>query len=226
MRHSNSTRINAVPRIVAAVGGFMALLGCNLAPAQLPPFLSDVEDTTAFIAVPTGQAWINAPAAIVVTERGLTNSREQRIGLVNQTAVRGDNMMTLRARVVDGQMQGRFRYEEFLRRIGGLPAPFTAMKSGDLLTGEDALGMYLWAENRIGSNTICVLGLRRLDTGMRQMPGDTNVLDVMMRNCVNGDVDAALEPMMASSIGNAAGAAAASAEGSIQMLSPLAGPTP
>ncbi|WP_349039251.1 hypothetical protein [Pseudotabrizicola sp. 4114] len=195
-------------------------------PPQLPPMLGEVEETTQFVTVPLGQAWVNAPGAVIVTERGLVNSLEQRIGLVNRTAVRGDNMLTLRARVVQGQQEGRFRFDEFLRRIGGLPDPFSTLKSGDLLTGEDELGPYFWAENRVGGNTICVLGLRRLGTGMRQMPGDTNVMDVMLRNCVAGDAEQALEPIMAASIGYISGVATTQDSRGIEMLSPLAGPTP
>jgi hypothetical protein len=213
-------------RLCSVFCAALVLASCNTVMPQLPPELAEAEATNQFVTVPLSQAWLHVPKAVIVTERGLVNSMEQRIGLVNRTAVSGDNVMVLRARVVQGQRQGRFRYDEFVRRIGGLPAPFTDMKSGDLATGEDALGTYLWAENRSGANTICVLGLRRLDAGMQQLPDDTNVLDVMMRNCVNGDLEQALAPMMASSISNIASAGSAAPSGGIQMLSPLAGPTP
>lgn len=215
-----------VLRRAAAFAAVLSLCACNLVAPQLPPMLAEVEETTQFVTVPLGQAWVSAPEAVIVTERGLVNSMEQRIGLVNRTAVSGDNVLTLRARVVQGQQQGRFRFDEFLRRIGGLPDPFSALKPGELFSGEDDLGTYFWAEHRAGANTICVLGLRRLGTGIRQMPGDTNVMDVMLRNCVTGDVDQALEPIMATSIGNVSGARTTTESSRIQMLSPLAGPTP
>lgn len=204
----------------------LALSACNLVPPQLGPTLEETEETVQFVTVPLNQTWVYVPGAVVATERGLVNSQEQRIGLANHTGVAGDNVLLLRARVVQGQQQGRLRYEEFLRRSGGLPGPFTAMKPGDLMTGEDDLGPYFWAEQRLGANTICVLALRRLDSGMRQMPGDTNVLDVMLRNCVNGTAEQALAPVMAANIGNYPGGSAARTPGSSRMLSPLAGPTP
>lgn len=218
--------MSATARLGIGLAWMVALAGCNLAMPQLPPGLEEAEQTSQFVTVPRGKAWLHVPSAVVVTERGLVNSMEQRIGLANRTAVAGDNMITLRARVVPGQTQGRFRYEEFLRRVGGLPQPFAALKSGDLLTGEDELGTYLWAERRMGPDTLCVLGLRRLDSGMQQMPGETNVLDMMMRNCVNGDAERALAPMMAVNIGNMAGAGDGPNTKGIKMLSPLAGPTP
>jgi hypothetical protein len=226
MNTKNDTRLRYLPRLCALVFAAMALQACNLTMPQIPPTLAEAEATNQFVTVPLGQAWVHAPSAVVVTERGLVNSREQRIGLVNRTAVSGDNMMILRASVVPGQQLGRLRFEEFVRRIGGLPEPFTKMQSGDLLTAEDELGVYMWAEERIGANTVCVLGLRRLDTGMQQMPGDTNVLDMMMRNCVNGEVEQALKPMMATTIGNMAGANTSPTDIGIRMLSPLAAPSP
>lgn len=216
----------ARPRLAALFASLLMVGACNLTTSELSPSLSEAEETTQFVTVPLRQSWVHAPGAVVVTERGLVDSMEQRIGLANQTTIPGDNMITLRARALQGQMLGRFRYEEFLRRVGGLPVPFTALKSGDLSTGEDELGTYLWAESRSGANTICVLGLRRLDTGMEQMPGGTNVVDMLMRNCVNGTVEQALAPMMATTIANIAAAGAAPTAQGIQMLSPLAGPTP
>ena len=216
----------SIARRLAVLLAALALAACNVVPPQLSPMLDEVEETTAFATVPLSRAWVNVPEALLVTERGLVNSREQRIGLANRTTVSGDNVMTLRARVAQGQQEGRFRYEEFLRRIGGLPEPFTTLQAGDLLTGEDELGTYFWGESRLGANTVCVLGLRRLGTGFRQMPGNTNVMDVMLRNCVNGDAEQALAPLWASSIGYVSGVGAAETRGRIEMLSPLAGPTP
>jgi hypothetical protein len=194
-------------------------------PTTLPPSLVETEENSQFSILPLNRMWVQVPGALVATQRGLVNSMEQRIGLANQTTSPGDNYVQLRARFRQGHEIGRFRYDEFLRRIGGLPEPFSDMKPGDLLTGEDDLGVYFWAEQTDGG-TNCVLAIRRLDSGMRQMPGDTNVLDVLLRNCVNGTVEQALKPIMASSIGNYPGAGASLPEGSSRMLSPLAGPTP
>jgi len=226
MLRKNRKRTRVLPNLLTFGAGLMAFSTCTLVPSQLPPTLADAELTTQFVTVPSNQAWVRAPGAVVVMERGLLNSMEQRIGLVNHTAAPGDNMLVLRARVVEGQQQGRFRFDEFLRRVDGLPAPFGALKPGDLFTDADELGVFFWAENRSGSSTVCVLGLRRLDSTMRQLPGNTNVMDVMLRNCVNGDVEQAIEPIMAVNIGNLASGGKTASSGGIRMLSPLAGPTP
>ncbi|WP_081615031.1 calcium-binding protein [Paracoccus sp. N5] len=43
--------------------------------------------------------------------------------------------------------------------------------------------------------------MRRLNAGMRQLPGDAGVMDIMLRNCVPGDQQQALAPLLADSIG-------------------------
>ncbi len=204
----------------------LALSACEWVVPQAPQTLAEIESTTQFVTIPLNQAWVYAPGAVTALQRGLLDSSEQRIALPNHTTVLGDNMLLLRARYVPGQDMGRFKYEEFLGRIGELPAPFQAMKSGDLLSGEDELGAYFWAEQRLGESTVCVLGLRRLSNGMRQMPDNTRALDVMLRNCVNGTVEEALKPISAANIANYPGGSTAGSVGPIRMLSPLAGPTP
>ena len=213
-------------RIGAMLFLSLALSACDLVAPQMPPTFDEVEDTAQFVSIPLNATWVFAPGAVTALQRNLLNSWEQRIGLPNRTTVPGDNALRLRARFVPGQDTGRFVYEEFLRRIGGLPAPFTAMKSGDLLSADDALGTYFWAEYRYGDSTICVLGLRRLNAGTRQMPGNTNALDVVLRNCVNGTAQDALKPITAANVGNYPGGSFAGASAPVRMLSPLAGPTP
>lgn len=202
------------------------LAACNLVAPTLPPTLAESEETTQFVTVPTRQAWVQAPGALLVTQRTLVNSLEQRIGLVNRTGAPGDNVIVLRARYVTGQQQGRFQLDEFRRRLDGLPAPFATLTPGDLFTETDDLGPFFWAERRVGSGTVCVLGLRRLDSTTRQMPGNTNVMDVMMRNCVNGEADQALAPILSGNIAGWGRAGGASGAEGITLLSPLSGPTP
>ena len=202
------------------------LAGCNVTPPRLAPTLVTTEQTVQFTAVPLQRAWINIPTALVIIQRGLAGSMEQRIGLPNTSTVQGDNMVLLRARRPDRDRSGRLAFAEFLDRAGGAPAPFATLESGDLLTGEDSLGPYFWAEKRSGNDTICVLALRRLTSGTRQLPRDYNVLDVMMRNCVTGPLDLALAPITATHLGFAYGVSDAATSGKSRMLSPLAGPTP
>jgi hypothetical protein len=206
----------------AAFAALLALSACVIKPPELPLTEGEAEETTPLVAVPVSAAWVNAAGMTSVLERGLVNSSEQRIGLVNRTAVPGDNLMILRSRDRFGQI-GRLRFDEFMKRIGEVPAPFADVKSGDLRTGSDALGTYFWAEQRMGANTLCILGLRRLGAGGRQLPGDADALDVLVRNCVNGTTEEALAPLMADSVGSVP--MAASGPGQSRMLSALAGPS-
>lgn len=204
----------------------LVLAGCNMAPYQMPLPLVTTEQTEPFTAVPLNRAWVNLPSAVVVIERGLRDSKEQRIGLPNTSTVPGDNSVLLRARKPEGSDAGRFNFPEFMARVGTVPPPFGKVVAGDLRTGEDAMGPYFWAEDRKPDGTICVLALRRMTTGMRQLPRNYTVLDVMMRNCVSAPLDVALRPITAPHIGFAYGVAAPTPGGASRMLSPLAGPTP
>ncbi|WP_441867246.1 hypothetical protein [Phaeovulum sp. W22_SRMD_FR3] len=186
----------------------------------------ETDQVTPFTAVAVSQAWVPVRHPTLVVERQLSQSVEQRIGLRNETAMAGDNFMALRAEAFDGRSAGRLRYEDFIAAVGGLPAPFEQLRPGDLLSGEDDIGTYLWAEERRGDSRVCVLALRRLDDGVRQLPRGASALDILLRNCVNGTAEMALRPIMAETLLSDAAIGASPLRGTIQMLSPLAGPTP
>lgn len=206
--------------------GLAMLAACNFLTPGFAPNLAKSEKTTQFFTVSSNKAWVRAPGALLVTQRELVNNLEQRIGLVNRTGVPGDNLIVLQARFVNEQNQGRFQLDEFRRQLDGLPAPFASVTSGELFTETDDLGAFFWTERRVGSGTVCVLGLRRLDSATRQLPGNANVMDVMLRNCVNGEADTALAPIMSRSIAASGHTGGGAAEIDITLLSPLAGPTP
>ena len=216
-----------ISRLAGLIGlSALVLAGCNSEPLRLPTPLVKTEESNQFRSVPLNAAWVNLPSAMVVIERGLRDSMEQRISLPNTTTVLGDNSVLLRARRPAGSDVGRFNYSEFMKRVGTVPAPFGAMTAGDLMSDEDEIGPYFWAEDRIGGSTICVLALRRMTSGMRQLPQNYTVLDMMMRNCVDGTLEDALAPILASHVGFSYGVAGATGSGESRMLSPLAGPTP
>jgi hypothetical protein len=219
--------LRAVRRRSVAVGlGLLALSACGSPPPKLAPTLVQTEQFSQYRTIPSNRAWVNMPTALLVTERGLRDSMEQRIGLPNATTAQGDNFAILRARRPQGSDRGRLAYHEFLRRVGALPPPFTDTVSGDMKAGEDAIGTYLWAEKRTGSGTICVLAMRRMTYSMRQLPSDYSVLDVMVRNCVDGPLEEALLPITGAYAGFGYGVSNGIPDGKSRMLSSLAGPTP
>ncbi len=190
---------------------------------DLPPTPRQAEEQTVPVEMPKRQAWINPPGLQLVLQRGLVNSSEQRLLLRNNSAVGGDNLMILRTRKAPGPV-GRLQFREFARRVGGLPAPFEDLATGELITASDDLGPYFWAERRSGVDTVCILAIRRLDTADRQLPEDVDAMDILLRNCVRGAPEAALTPILAGAVG--ASAEGAPGPGKSRMLSALAGPLP
>jgi hypothetical protein len=221
-----TTPLRARRRICAALIGLMSLSACEAVPPEFLRLVREQDQTKAFASMPLSQSWIPVQRANMVLQRELSETAEQRIGLYNQTAIPGDNFIALRASAFDGRAAGRLRFEEFVQAAGGLPTPFSSLTSGDLSGGEDDLGTYLWAEQRVGDSVVCVLALRRLGSDVRQLPGGANALDIMLRNCVVGSAERALAPVMAETINGDTQGVGTPLRGTVKMLSPLAGPTP
>lgn len=180
------------------------------------------EDRETFQSVSISNAWANPPGMTFVMQRGLVNGAEQRIGLKNTVPVAGDNILVLRTR--SGHLAaGRFRFEEFMTRTGGAPAPFQDIEPGELITADDSLGTYFWSQEIVGSNVTCVFAVRRLTVSERSLPQDARVMDVMLRNCIAGTEAEALVPVLDAGIGYSA-LAGTGTGGGTRMLSPLAAP--
>ena len=207
-------RLSVLPLVMAGAGCVSDIRHLSLTSQQ-------IQEREPFVSLSTQQAWINAPGIRSVLQRDLGNGLEQRIGLANATPVPGDNVVMLRSRNVLAGF-GRLRFESLVDSFGGLPQPFADLSSGDLLQDDDGVGPYFWATRMLGDVT-CVLGMRRLNAGMRQLPGDSGAMDIMLRNCVLGSQQDALAPMMAGSIGVAP--IARDPQGNSRMLSPLAAPS-
>lgn len=198
------------------------LAGCGADMNTLGLTQKQIENREAFQSVPASQAWVNPEGITVIMQRGLLAGAEQRIGLRSTVPVPGDNILVLRTR--SGHLAaGRFRFEEFMTRVGGAPAPFGDLSSGELHTSEDAIGTYFWAEESMGTNVTCVFAIRRLTESDRRLPLDSRVMDVMLRNCAVGDAADALTPILDESIGVGA-TAGVTGGGDTRMLSPLAAP--
>jgi len=213
-------------RLLAKTLGFglaaCLLAGCSPDPAHFSLTRSQIAERTPFVPVATSQAWVNAGDIRSVLQRDLGAETEQKIGLANRTSVAGDNVILLRTRAGRANL-GRLRFEDLVARFGGLPHPFTDLGSGDLLQASDEIGNYFWAGQTIGESTSCILGIRRVDGGMRQLPGGAGIMDIIVRNCVNGTQQEALAPLLANSIGITP--LAVGTDGTSRMLSPLAAPS-
>ncbi|SDW96053.1 hypothetical protein [Roseicitreum antarcticum] len=199
------------------------LAGCEVA-QMVAPSGSDarvsmdvIEDTAQYQIVPASRAFINVPAAPLVFERALGRGAEQLIALPNNTSVAGDNQILVRAQTASTINLARFDLAQVLERFGGAPYPFQRISNAQLETGQDSLGSYVYATERLGTDTICVLAIRRMTVGARPLPRGTDALDVMMRNCVQGSVQAALDPVTARGI-------AQSGAGGTYAQTPFAGP--
>ena len=180
-----------------------------------------IEKQTPLVPVPASHSWVNAPGTVLVMQRGLRGESEQRIGLLNDTALPGENLIVIRA-ATDGVNPGRFRFEQFLHRVGGAPAPFADISAGDLSEGRDDLGTYFWAERPMEAGALCVFALRRLTPEQRLLPMNAASMDMMLRNCTRGGADEALQPLLGDSISTTP--VSGTSAGSSLMMSPLAAP--
>lgn len=165
------------------------------------PSLEVLEQTVEYSVIPASRAMVHAGDALIVLERNMGPALEQRIILPNATALRGDNLIHIRAQTGVSTRLWEFNFNELKTRFGGLPAPFQNLNEGTLMGGEDSLGSYVYAREAIGPSTVCVLVLRRLTITARPMPRGAEAMDVMMRNCVVGTLEQAMAPFGAPSLG-------------------------
>lgn len=185
---------------------------------QRNPGMETLENTVEYSIVQPTRAMVSAPQALMVFERNLGGALEQRVILPNETAVRGDNVIHIRAQTSASAELGRFNFAEISARFGGLPAPFENLTEGSLASGNDELGSFVYARESVGTNTTCVLVLRRMGLGARPLPRGTQALDVVMRNCAIGSVEQALAPMSARAL------SVTGTVGATNTLSPYAAP--
>lgn len=186
------------------------------------PRIATAEAVEPAVRIDLGRAWSSAPGALVASERRLLSEREQRIGLVNDTTLPGDNVLILRARTAEWQPTARPQLNAIVTRAGGPLPPFTRISETNLRTRTDALGTLFWVEMRMPGDVICVYALRQMSVANRLVPQGTRSIEAVLRNCVPGTADEALAPITGDRVGTPA--AAAGPSGAPRMLSPLAAP--
>jgi hypothetical protein len=202
----------------------MAVAACTGSPFVQTLGLDTLQMSRQFVVQRLDRSWAAPQGSMINITRSLGTEAEQIIGLVNETTIKGDNLLWLRARVPDGANPGRFNLEDFLSRTEGVPVPFSRVSDANLRQGTDSLGTYFYLEWRSGSSTNCVLAFRRIAGAARILPRGTNVLEVMLRNCVQGPIADALAPIQDRQIGFSATAGTQYVTGGDRMLSPLAAP--
>ncbi|MGZ9809910.1 hypothetical protein ACXN5S_05550 [Pseudoroseicyclus sp. H15] len=206
------------------LGLFVALAACAAAIPVTRLSLPVAEKTVQFQHTPLDTAWVTPAGMSIVIDRTLGIEREQKIGLVNDTVLQGDNYLWLRARVPEGYPAGNLRLADFMSRVGEVPYPFTRVSDDNLRSRNDSLGQYFYLTEEPMGEVNCVLAFRRIDNASRLLPRGTSTLELLLRNCVRGSVDQALRPITDEQIGTAAVAGISPAQGGNRMLSPLAAP--
>ncbi len=202
----------------------LAMAACVASPFLGNLSVETLQMSRQFVQQRLDHGWAAPQGAMVAIQRSLGSEAEQIIGLVNETTIEGDNFLWLRARVPDGRNPGRFSLADFMSRTEGVPVPFARVSDENLRRGSDTLGTYFYLEWRSGGSTNCVLAFRRIAGAERILPRGTNVLEVMLRNCVLGSIEEALLPIQDRQIGVAAVAGTEPAGGGNRMISPLAAP--
>jgi len=213
--------------IVAGLGLAGALIAAcapadglyRLAGSQRAPTMETLEKTVEYSVIPASRAMVHPGDALVVLERNLGPALEQRIVLPNNTGLRGDNFIHVRAQTGASVRLTEFNFAEITTRFGGLPTPFQRLTDGMLMSGEDTLGSFVYARENVGAGALCVLVLRRLTVGARPLPQGAQAMDVMMRNCVTGSLEQALAPISERLLG-----VRGTGQGTVYTLSPHAAP--
>jgi hypothetical protein len=184
------------------------------------PAIEALEHAAELAVVPPQRALVHVQDAMLVLERNMGAALEQRVFLPNNTAIRGDNVLSLRAQTEISARPQEFNFAEITARLGGMPSPFERTNLGGLLSGSDSLGSYVYARENIGIDTVCVLVMRRVTGNARPMPRGVHAIDIILRNCVVGSLEQALAPMSDRTLG-----VAAAPQGTVFTLSPFAAPT-
>lgn len=185
-------------RLALALVGIGLLSACQgLIPAnvtgQSPTELA--EAVTEFRVVPPSRGLINVPNALVVLERNLDGAVEQRITLPNTTSLAGENLILLRAQTSRTASASRLVLADVLIQFGGAPTPFSGITESSLTATSDQYGDITYSTLRPGGDLVCVLAFRRTQIGSRALPTGASSLDIMLRNCVSGSLEAALAPI-------------------------------
>ncbi len=183
------------------------------------PTAERLESESEFALATPSRALVHVPEALLMVERRLGSAIEQRLLLPNRTALRGDNVLVVRAQSHETAQATRFNLEELTARLGAPLDPFERANFNAAERRTDALGSFVYLSERIGTDTICVLALRRVGGHARLLPRGAHSLDVVLRNCVAGSVDEALAPISAEAL-----ATAAAPSGRVLSASPFAAP--
>jgi hypothetical protein len=181
----------------AVLGVVFILSACSSVPLFGDLGLVETELTSEHTRGNLDRIWAEPPGAMIMLQRNADNDYEQLVGLENRTTLKGDNFLWLNANDGrTGQVSRGLDLKRLIARFGDVPAPFSRIDSNNLSSSSDEVGNYFWQEYSAGPSTTCVFAMRRLGTGARAMPPGTRVLDLVLRNCVNGSASDALAPIL------------------------------
>ncbi|MGO4908475.1 hypothetical protein ACEN2J_09105 [Pseudorhodobacter sp. W20_MBD10_FR17] len=175
----------------------LTMAACTTVPLFDQIGIADPKPETQFVRGNLSNIWAEPPGSMVMLQRTANGDYEQLVGLENRTTLKGDNFLWLNANNGStGQVSKGLDLKKLFERFGDIPSPFTKIDSGSLRSGNDGQGAYAWQEYVAGPNTTCVFAVRRLGSGARSVPSGTRVLDLVLRNCVNGTASDALAPIL------------------------------
>lgn len=188
--------------MVALMGAIALTSACQMTlPGSKTSATDLAEALTEYRIVPASRAYINVPTAMLVMERDLGIATEQRVTLPNSTALAGENTILLRAQSGRSASSTRLVLRDVLLQFGGTPSPFSNITDGALTARTDQYGDITYTALRPGGDITCVLAFRRAQTGGRALPRGASALDLMMRNCVSGTLEQALDPIGTTAFG-------------------------
>lgn len=185
----NPINLFRLRKVIAPVLLLGALGGCA---QTLNRLLKEPDPATPFRELPLEEIAWRPTTALAAIQRRVADDRETVFVLENHTSIGGEN--TLMFIAYNEPQPPVFEYDPLLERLPGSSTPFTSEDYGALLRAEDSMGPFVWLE-KSSDETSCVLALRRLQPSQVPLEIGLATVDMVLRNCIEGEVETALAPL-------------------------------
>jgi len=140
--------------------------------------------------------WIVPKTSSFALSGRLEGDDYQLIGLENKSNMEGDNFLLLVAKGSRIQKREVFDPASVLGKLNINTAPFYGLKDSELRQRRVGGGKLFWKETGASGKVKCVLGLRRITEEQMSLPRNVFALEMILRNCVIGSFEDALEPIL------------------------------
>lgn len=170
------------------------------------------------------ELWVLPKDASFALGGRLDGDNYQLIGLENLSNMEGDNFLLLISKGSKSQKRQNFDPIKPLQNLKLSTAPFYDLGDSQLRQKTLGAGKVFWKENGTGGKVNCVLGFRRITEEQVSLPRNIFALEMILRNCVRGSYDSALNPILDRGLYVSMNSLPSNKPSSPLWISPLAGP--